>query len=76
VLASTQGQQLLTQRIKQAAKEVCTISRAITPDDIMQRNLCEKRAIARAMPKAEQKIAAYINSRQLALRDARPVAGN
>lgn len=75
-LASPQGQQLLTKRIKQAAKDVCRISRSITPDDVMNRNLCEKRAIARAMPKAQQKIAAYINNRQLALGDVRPVAGN
>jgi UrcA family protein len=75
-LASAQGQELLKARIKQAVKHVCASPRAITPADIMDRSMCEQRALASAMPKARQKIAAYLETRRFASSETQPIVGN
>jgi UrcA family protein len=75
-LASVQGQKLLTARIKQAVKHVCASPRAMTPKDLMDRNRCEQQAMANAMPKARQTIAAYLENRRFASSEIKPTVGN
>jgi UrcA family protein len=65
-LSTAQGQERLKTRVKQAVKQVCGSPRAITLKERSDQNRCVTDAMARAMPKAEQTIAAYKQNRQLA----------
>lgn len=75
-LATAKGQERLKTRVKQAVKQVCGSPRAITLQERLDQNNCETAAIARAMPKAEQQIAAYAETRRLAARDGTAIVGN
>lgn len=75
-LATPTGQNQLMSRIKKAVKQVCASPRAMTPKDLMDRNLCEKQSMARSKPVAEQTIAAYQENRRLAVRDDTAIVGN
>ncbi|HEV7232914.1 MAG TPA: UrcA family protein [Sphingorhabdus sp.] len=74
-LSTAAGQARLKTRVKSAVKQVCGAPRAITLQERIDQKNCEADAMARAMPKAEQRIAAYKNSRQLASADT-AVVGN
>ena len=75
-LATPRGQDRLKTRVKQAVKQVCGSPRAITLKERLDQNRCQSDAIARAMPKAEQRIAAYLQNRQLASLNDRAMVGN
>ncbi len=75
-LSTPKGQDRLKTRVKQAVKMVCGSPRAITLNERMDQNRCENEAIARAMPKAERRIAAYLQNRQLASLGDKAVVGN
>jgi UrcA family protein len=75
-LATPKGQDRLKTRVKQAVKMVCGSPRAITLKERLDQSRCESDAIARAMPKAEQTIAAYLQNRQLASLDDKVIVGN
>jgi UrcA family protein len=68
-LSTAKGQDRLKTRVKSAVQRVCASPRAITLKERIDQNNCEKDSLARAMPKAEQRIAAYAESRRVALRD-------
>jgi UrcA family protein len=75
-LSSANGQQRLKSRVKMAVKQVCANPR---PDNLAQRadqSKCEKESMARAMPKTEKAIAAYIENRRFASKEASAVVGN
>lgn len=75
-LSTAKGQERLKTRVKQAVKQVCSSPRAITLQERLDQNKCEASSIARAMPKAEQQIAAYLESRRFASRSDEAVVGN
>lgn len=75
-LATAKGQERLKTRVKQAVKQVCGSPRAITLQERLDQTNCEKNAMANAMPKAEQTIAAYLENRRFASREAIPIVGN
>jgi UrcA family protein len=75
-LSTAKGQERLKTRVRQAVKQVCGSPRAFTLKERNDQNRCEKDAIARAMPKAEQTIAAYVQNRQLASLDNATIVGN
>lgn len=75
-LASTDGQERLKTRVKSAVKQVCRSPRAITLKERLDQSRCESEAMASAMPKAEQTIAAYLENRRLAARDTTAIVGN
>ncbi len=75
-LSTAKGQERLKTRIKLAVKQVCRSPRAITLNDRMDQQNCEKNAVARAIPKAEQAIAAYMENRRFAAREGKAVVGN
>lgn len=75
-LASAKGQQKLKTRIRQAVKQVCSSPRAFTLKERIDLTRCEAEAMADAMPKAEQAIAAYIDNRRLAAREGKAVGTN
>jgi UrcA family protein len=75
-LSTAKGQQRLMTRVKQAAKQVCASPRAITLKERIDQTQCEKDALARSLPKAEQTIAAYKSNRQLAAASTKAVVGN
>jgi len=75
-LSTSKGQERLKTRVKQAVKQVCGRPRAITLNERADQNKCEKDAMSRAMPKAEQTIAAYVQDRQLASFDDKAIVGN
>lgn len=75
-LSTAKGQERLKTRVKQAVKQVCESPRALTLKEKLDQRRCESDAIARAMPKAEQTIAAYVQSRQLASLDNSAITGN
>lgn len=75
-LSTARGQERLKTRVKQAVKQVCGSPRAITLQERLDQSSCEKNAIAKAMPKAEQTIAGYIENRSFASRDAIAIVGN
>lgn len=68
-LSTAKGQERLKTRVKQAVKQVCASPRAITLKERLDQNQCEKESIAKAMPKADQRIANYAENRRVALRD-------
>ncbi len=75
-LSSASGQKRLDTRVKMAVKQVCASPRAYTLAQRADQSKCEKEAMARAMPKAERTIAAYIENQRLASAKTRVVAGN
>lgn len=75
-LASAKGQERLKTRVKQAVKQVCSSPRAITFKERMDQSRCISESMARAMPEAEQTIAAYLDNRRLASRDDKAIVGN
>ena len=75
-LSTAKGQERLKTRVKFAVKQVCRSPRAFTLKERLDQNKCEKDAIARAMPKAEQTIAAYMENRRFAAREDKAVVGN
>jgi UrcA family protein len=75
-LSSTEGQQRLKTRVKMAVKQVCASPRPATLAQQADKRKCAKEAMARAMPKAEQTIAAYIEQRRFASTDSKAIAGN
>lgn len=75
-LSTAKGQERLKSRIKFAVKQVCRTPRAITLKERADLNKCEKDAIARAMPKAEQAIAAYVEDHKFAAREDKAIVGN
>jgi UrcA family protein len=75
-LSTSKGQERLKTRVKQAVKQVCRSPRAYTLKERMDQNRCESEAIARAMPKAERTIAAYLQNRQLASLGNKAIVGN
>ncbi len=75
-LSTAKGQERLKTRVKLAVKQVCRTPRAITLKERIDQNNCEKDAITRAMPKAEQTIAAYMENRKFAARDDKAIVGN
>lgn len=75
-LSLPQDQTLLQARVKRAAKVVCRSPRAMTAKDLMDQHKCELNAMARAMPKAKQAIAAYIENRRFASKDSKAIVGN
>lgn len=68
-LSTAKGQERLKTRVKSAVQRVCASPRAMTLKERIDQNKCEKDSLSRAMPKAEQRIAAYAESRRVALRD-------
>ena len=75
-LSSVKGQQRLKTRVRQAVKQVCDSPRAITLADRADQNKCLANAMAEAMPAAEERIAAYLESRSFASRENEAVIGN
>jgi UrcA family protein len=75
-LSAASGQDRLKTRVKQAAKQVCSSPRAMTLKDRLDQSRCQKDSIARAMPKAERSIAAYLQNRQLASLGDKAMVGN
>lgn len=75
-LSSASGQKRFDTRVRMAVKQVCASPRPATLAQRADQNKCEKESMARAMPKAERTIAAYIENRRLASADAKVVAGN
>lgn len=75
-LSSAKGQQRLKTRINMAVKQVCASPRAYTLAQRADQSRCVKDATARAMPKAEQTIAAYVENRRFASTEAKAVVGN
>lgn len=75
-LSTAKGQERLKTRVKQAVQQVCGSPRAITLRERLDQSSCEKNAMANAMPKAEQTIAAYLKNSRFASRDAIPIVGN
>lgn len=75
-LSTANGQQRLKDRIKRTVKQVCRSPRAVTLDERADQHNCEKDSIARAMPKAEQTIAAYIENRRFAMSEEKAIVGN
>lgn len=75
-LASDKGQQRLQTRIKYAVKSVCGSPRAMTLAERLDMARCETDAMANAMPKAAQAIAAYQQSRRLAANSEAAIVGN
>jgi UrcA family protein len=75
-LSTAKGQERLKTRVKFAVKQVCGSPRAFTLNERMDQYNCEKNAIARAMPKAEQAIAAYMENRKFAAREDKVIVGN
>jgi UrcA family protein len=75
-LSTATGQQRLNTRIKQAVKQVCATPQPITLKERMDQNVCKKNALADATPKAEQAIAAYVESRRFASREEMAIVGN
>ncbi len=75
-LSTAKGQDRLKTRVKQAVKEVCGSPRAISLKERLDQSRCESESMARAMPKAEQTIAAYLQNRQLASLDDKAIVGN
>lgn len=65
-LTTARGQERLKTRINQAVKQVCVRPMAITLKDRLDQQNCEKNAAARAVPKAEQQIAADLANRRMA----------
>jgi UrcA family protein len=75
-LSTPKGQDRLKTRVKQAVKMVCGSPRAMTLKERMDLNSCQTDAIARAMPKADRTIAAYLQNRQLASLGDKAIVGN
>ncbi len=75
-LSAAQGQDRLKARVKQAVRQVCGDPRAITLKERTDLRNCESSAMARAMPKADRQIAAYIESHRLASRETKAIVGN
>lgn len=75
-LSTAKGQARLKTRVRQAVKQVCNSPRAITLNERADQQNCEANAMAAAMPEAEQRIAAYIESRRFASRENEAIAGN
>ena len=75
-LSTEKGQSQLKTRVKKAVRQVCASPRAITLKDRIDQNRCQKDSMARAMPKAERTIAAFLKNRQLAAVKDRLVVGN
>ncbi len=65
-LASATGQKRFHTRIKSAVNKVCGAPRAFTLAEKVDRQRCIDNAMAQAMPKAEQTIARYQESKRLA----------
>lgn len=75
-LSTVAGQERLMTRVKSAVKQVCGSPRAITINDRLNEKKCKEAAMASAMPKAEQTVAAYLETRRIASRDTKAVVGN
>lgn len=75
-LSTAKGQARLNTRVKQAVKQVCGSPRAMTLKERTDQNRCEKDAMARALPKAAQTIAAYVQKRQMASLNNKAIVGN
>jgi UrcA family protein len=75
-LSSANGQQRFKSRVKMAVKQVCASPRAFNLAERADQSKCEKESMARAMPKAEKAIAAYIENRRFAAKEANAVVGN
>lgn len=75
-LSTAKGQERLKTRVKQAVKQVCEAPRAVTLREKLDQRRCQSDAMASAMPKAEQAIAAYVQNRQLASLDNNAITGN
>lgn len=75
-LSSTLGQQRFKSRVKLAVKQVCAHPTPATLAQRADQDKCEKESMARAMPKADLAIAAYIDQRRFASKDTKVVVGN
>lgn len=75
-LATSEDQARLKTRVKQAAKQVCGSPRGFSLKERLDQRRCESESIARAMPKAERTIAAYLQSRPLASLGDKAMVGN
>ena len=75
-LSTIAGQERLMTRVKSAVKQVCGSPRAITINERLDEKKCKQAAMASAMPKAEQTVAAYLETRRIASRDTKAVVGN
>jgi UrcA family protein len=75
-LSSAQGQHRFKTRVKMAVKQVCASPRPSTLAQYMDQDKCEQEAMARAMPKAERAIAAYVEKRRFASKATELVVGN
>lgn len=75
-LSTANGQERLKTRVRQAVKQVCASPRAITLKERLDQSNCESSSMARAMPKAEQRIAAYLENRRVASRGDEAIVGN
>ena len=75
-LSTIAGKERLMTRVKSAVKQVCGSPRAITINERLDERKCKQAAMASAMPKAEQTVAAYLETRRIASRDTKAVAGN
>jgi UrcA family protein len=75
-LSSPVGQQRFKTRIKMAVKQVCASPSPSTLAQRADRTKCQKESMARAMPKAEKAIAAYMENRRFASKEANAIVGN
>lgn len=75
-LSTADGQDSLKTRVKQAARQVCTLPKTVTAAALMDQNRCLQIALKQAMPKAEQKIAADIARRSFASAAPEAIVGN
>ena len=75
-LSTSKGQERLKTRVKQAVKQVCGSPRGISLKERLDQRRCESESIARAMPKAERTIAAYLQSRPMASLGDKAMVGN
>jgi UrcA family protein len=75
-LSSASGQDRLKTRVKMAVKRVCANPRPVSGAERADQNRCEAESMARAMPKAEQTIAAYNEKRRFASKDTKVIVGN
>ena len=75
-LSTSKGQERLKTRVKQAVKQVCGSPRGFSLKERLDQRRCESESIARAMPKAERTIAAYLQSRPMASLGDKAMVGN
>jgi UrcA family protein len=75
-LSTVSGQRRLETRVRMAVKQVCASPRAYSLAERADQSKCETQALNSAMPKAERRIAAYIEKRRLASAEAKVMAGN